>query len=70
MNLTEVPHMDNTGQQKKISFRSLLKFRLIPSLEIAESANDNQIAPSPINFKGGGIIFKKYVFNKRYYVGF
>jgi hypothetical protein len=32
------------------------------SLDIAESKYDNQIAPSPTNFKAGGIIFKKKVF--------
>jgi hypothetical protein len=35
------------------------------SFYIAESKYNNQIAPSPTNFKGGLIIFKKYVFNKK-----
>jgi hypothetical protein len=35
------------------------------SFDIAESEYDNQIAPPPTNFKGGGIIFTKHVFNKK-----
>jgi hypothetical protein len=34
-------------------------------LDFAESKYDNQIALSPTNFKGGGIIFKKYVSNEK-----
>jgi hypothetical protein len=34
------------------------------NFDIAESEYDNQIAPTPTNFKVGGIMFKKYVFNR------
>jgi hypothetical protein len=35
------------------------------SFDIAESEYDNEIAPTPTNFKVGGIILKKNVFNEK-----
>jgi hypothetical protein len=56
----------NTGRQKKAFFSLPVKIQGDSySLDIVESEYDNQIAPPLTKFKGGRIIFKKYVFNKK-----
>jgi hypothetical protein len=56
----------NTGRQKILFFSLPVKVQGDSySLDIAESEYCNQIAPSPTNFKGGGIILKKNGFNRK-----
>jgi hypothetical protein len=55
---------NNTGRQKIFSLPVKIQ-RDSYSFDIAESEYDNQIAPAPTNFKVGGIILKKNVFNEK-----
>ena len=63
--------LNYTGRQKKHFFSLPGKIQGDSySFNIAEPEYDNQIALSLTKVKGGGIKFKNYVRNKKYYTGF